>query len=217
MHGLSQEELRYRETRKVTVVGGVLDFLLGVAKIFVGSINHSQALVVDGVHSLSDLATDFMVLFAAKHASAKADDDHPYGHGRFETVATVALGVALVGVGAGLGYDAGNRLFHPERLLVPGWLSLLVATISIVSKEAVYHYTMRAAKRLRSNLLRANAWHSRSDAISSIIVVIGIAGAMAGLNYLDAIAAVGVAFMIAKIGWDLAWHAVRGAGGHGPR
>ncbi len=209
MHGLSQEELRYRETRKVTVVGGVLDFLLGVAKIFVGLINHSQALVVDGVHSLSDLATDFMVVFAAKHASAKADDDHPYGHGRFETVATVALGVALVGVGAGLGYDAANRLFHPERLLVPGWLSLLVATISIVSKEAIYHYTMRAAKRLRSNLLRANAWHSRSDAISSIIVVIGIAGAMAGLNYLDAIAAVGVAFMIAKIGWDLAWHAVR--------
>ena len=209
MQGLSQEELRYRETRKVTVVGGVLDFLLGVAKIAVGLVNHSQALVVDGVHSLSDLATDFMVVFAAKHASVKADEDHPYGHGRFETVATVALGVALVGVGAGLGYDAGDRLFHPERLLVPGWWSLVVAAISIVSKEAVYHYTMRAAKRLRSNLLRANAWHSRSDAISSVIVVIGIAGAMAGLNYLDAVAAVGVAFMIAKIGWDLAWRALR--------
>lgn len=209
MHGLSQEELRYRETRKVTVVGGVLDLLLGVAKIFVGLVNHSQALVIDGVHSLSDLATDIMVVFAAKHASAEADADHPYGHARFETVATVALGVALIGVGAGLGYDAANRLFHPERLLVPGWLSLVVAALSIVSKEAIYHYTMRAAKRLRSNLLRANAWHSRSDAISSVIVVIGVAGAMAGLNYLDAIAAVGVAFMIVKIGWDLAWNSIR--------
>lgn len=205
----TQDELRYRETRKVTVVGAVLDLVLGVAKIVVGLFNHSQALVVDGVHSLSDLATDFMVVFAAKHASAEADADHPYGHARFETVATVALGTALIGVGVGLGYDAASRLFEPERLLIPGWLSLSVAAFSIVSKEAIYHYTMRAAKRLRSNLLRANAWHSRSDAISSVIVVIGVAGAMAGLNYLDAVAAVGVAFMVAKIGWDLAWNSIR--------
>lgn len=206
---LTKEDLRYRETRKVTVIGGVLDLILGVAKIVVGLLNHSQALVVDGVHSLSDLATDFMVVFAAKRASAVADADHPYGHARFETAATVALGIALIAVGVGLGYDAASRLFQPERLLIPGWLSLTVATVSIVSKEAIYHYTMRAAKRLRSNLLRANAWHSRSDAISSVIVVVGVGGAMAGLNYLDSIAAVAVAFMIAKIGWDLAWHSIR--------
>lgn len=209
VHALTPEQVRYRETRKVTVVGGVLDLVLGVAKIVVGLYNHSQALVADGVHSLSDLATDFMVVFAAKHASAEADANHPYGHARFETVATVALGVALIAVGAGLGYDAASRLFEPERLLNPGWLSLAVAAVSIVSKEAIYHYTMRAAKRLRSNLLRANAWHSRSDAISSVIVVVGVAGSMAGLNYLDAVAAVGVAFMIAKIGWDLAWNSIR--------
>ena len=206
---LTKEDLRYRETRKVTVVGGVLDLVLGVTKILVGLFNHSQALVVDGVHSLSDLATDVMVVFAAKHASAVADADHPYGHARFETAATVALGIALIAVGVGLGYDAASRLFEPERLLIPGWLSLAVATVSIVSKEAIYHYTMRAARRLRSNLLRANAWHSRSDAISSVIVVVGVAGAMAGLNYLDSIAAVAVAFMIAKIGWDLAWNSIR--------
>lgn len=209
VQALTPEQVRYRETRKVTVVGGVLDLVLGVAKIVVGLYNHSQALVADGVHSLSDLATDFMVVFAAKHASAEADANHPYGHARFETVATVALGVALIAVGAGLGYDAASRLFEPERLLDPGWLSLAVAAVSIVSKEAIYHYTMRAAKRLRSNLLRANAWHSRSDAISSVIVVVGVAGSMAGLNYLDAVAAVGVAFMIAKIGWDLAWNSIR--------
>ena len=209
MSAISVDPSRYRETRRVTVVGAVLDLVLGVAKIAVGWLNHSQALVADGVHSLSDLATDVMVLFAAKHASADADEEHPYGHARIETVATVGLGIALLAVAAGIAYDAVSRLFEPERLLTPGWLSLAVASISIVSKEVIYHYTIRAARRLRSNLLRANAWHSRSDAISSVVVVIGVAGTMAGLNYLDAVAAVGVAFMVAKIGWDLAWASVR--------
>jgi len=209
MSAISVDPSRYRETRRVTVVGAVLDLVLGVAKIAVGWLNHSQALVADGVHSLSDLATDVMVLFAAKHASADADEEHPYGHARIETVATVGLGIALLAVAAGIAYDAVSRLFEPERLLTPGWLSLAVASISIVSKEGIYHYTIRAARRLRSNLLRANAWHSRSDAISSVVVVIGVAGTMAGLNYLDAVAAVGVAFMVAKIGWDLAWASVR--------
>jgi cation diffusion facilitator family transporter len=209
MHGLSQEQLRYRETRKVTVVGAAIDLVLGIAKILVGVFAHSQALIADGVHSLSDLATDFMVLFAAKHASRDADEDHPYGHARFETAMTVALGVALVLVAAGIGYDAVHRLFEPELLQTPGWPALLVAGLSIGAKEGLYRYTMHVARRTRSNLLRANAWHHRSDAISSIVVVIGVVGAMAGLNYLDSVAAAGVAFMIAKIGWDLAWHSLR--------
>jgi len=209
MDGLSQEELRYREARKVTLVGSVIDLALGVAKIIVGVTGHSEALVADGVHSLSDLVTDFMVLFAAKHGSRDADDDHPYGHARIETVMTVALGIALIAVAGGIAYDAVHHMFLPQLLETPDWLVLVVAVISIVSKEAIYHYTMRAARRLRSNLLRANAWHSRSDAISSVIVVIGVIGSMAGLTYLDAVAAAGVAFMIAKIGWDLAWSSLR--------
>lgn len=200
---------RYAEARKVTVVGAVVDLVLGVAKVVVGLTSHSQALIADGIHSFSDLITDAMVLVAAKHASREADEDHPYGHARIETVVTVALGAALIAVALGLAYDAIRRLFHPELLLHPGWPALVVAGLSIVAKEGIYHYTMRAARRLRSNLLRANAWHSRTDAISSIIVVIGVAGAMAGLDYLDAVATVGVAIMIAKIGWDLAWHSVR--------
>ncbi|NIP72542.1 MAG: cation transporter [Gammaproteobacteria bacterium] len=202
-------ERRYAEARKVTVVGAVVDLVLGLAKVVAGLTSHSQALIADGIHSFSDLITDGMVLFAAKHASREADEDHPYGHARIETVVTVALGAALVAVALGLAYDATRRLFHPELLLHPGWPALAVAGLSIVAKEGIYHYTMRAARRLRSNLLRANAWHSRTDAVSSIIVVVGVAGAMAGLDYLDAIAAVGVAIMIAKIGWDLAWHSVR--------
>ena len=182
--------------------------LLGVAKLFVGYIAQSQALVADGIHSLSDLLTDFMVLFAAKHASRGADEEHPYGHGRIETVMTVALGAALIIVAIGIAWDAVRRMFEPDLLFHPGWLALVVAAISIVAKEAIYHYTMNASKRLRSKLLRANAWHSRSDAISSVIVFIGVLGAMAGLDYLDAVAAVGVAMMIVKIGWELAWHSI---------
>ena len=118
---------RYRETRKVTLIGSVLDLLLGVGKIVVGFVDQSQALIADGVHSLSDLVTDFMVLFAAKHASREADEDHPYGHARIETMMTVALGLALIAIGLGLGYDAGRRLFAPSLLLHPGWMALVVA------------------------------------------------------------------------------------------
>lgn len=202
-------DARYRETRKVTLIGSVVDLLLGVVKIIVGYAGSSQALIADGVHSFSDLATDFMVLFAAKHAQREADDEHPYGHARFETVMTVALGLALIIIGLGIGIDAIRRLYITEMLMHPGYLALSIAALSVVLKEVIYHYTMRAARKLRSNILRANAWHSRSDAISSLIVFVGVLGSMAGLEYLDAIAAVGVAYMIAKIGWDFAWQSIR--------
>jgi len=194
---------RYHEVRKVTLVGSVVDLLLGVVKILVGWAAHSQALVADGVHSLSDLATDFIVLYAAKHSHREADEDHPYGHGRIETLATVGLGIALILVGLGIGLDAVERMNQPDRLLDPGIAALVIAIVSVISKEVIYQYTRSAAKRLRSNMLLANAWHSRSDAISSIVVVIGIGGAMMGHAYLDSVAAIVVAVMIAKIGFDL--------------
>lgn len=200
---LTAQQQRYNQVRKVTLIGSLIDFLLGVAKILVGWIAHSQALVADGIHSLSDLATDFIVLYAAKHSHKEADEDHPYGHGRIETLATVGLGIALVFVAAGIAYDSVLRLNDPGMLLQPGMLALAVALVSVVSKEWIYHYTVRTARRLRSEMLMANAWHSRSDAISSIVVVIGIGGAMFGYPYLDAVAAVAVAAMIAKIGFDL--------------
>lgn len=204
----SQGDERYRAMRKVTLVGSAVDLTLGVLKLIFGFLANSQALIADGVHSLSDLATDFMVLFAAKHGSRDADETHPYGHGRFETLATVALGIALIAVAAGIVWDAVDRLFHPEELLEPGIWALVVAIVSVFSKEWIYHYTMGVAKKLKSSMLKANAWHSRTDAISSIVVVIGVGGTMAGLEYLDSIAAVLVGAMIAKIGWDLAWDSV---------
>ncbi|HEB80630.1 MAG TPA: cation transporter, partial [Chromatiales bacterium] len=181
---------RYRAVYRVTIVGAVINVVLAGAKILFGIIGRSQALVVDGIHSLSDLASDAMVLVAARHGSRDADEDHPYGHARVETAVTVGLGVLLIAVGAGIGYETGSRLFAPRELLHPDLLTLIVAVLSIVSKEGLYHYTVHAARRARSNLLRANAWHHRSDAISSVVVAIGIGGTMAGLPYLDAIAAV---------------------------
>ncbi len=203
-----QGEARYREARKVTVVGAVVNIVLSVIKILAGWLGSSHALIADGIHSLSDLATDAVVLLAAKYGARDADEEHPYGHGRIETLATVVLGVVLILVALGIGYDAVRRLFEPERLLLPGMLALWAAIISVLAKEALYHYTIAVARKLRSNLLRANAWHHRSDAVSSIVVVVGVIGSMAGLTYLDAVASVAVAVMVAKIGWELGWHSV---------
>jgi len=205
----TEQNRRYPQVRRVTVVGAIVDLVLGVAKIIIGVVAHSQALIADGVHSLSDLGTDGLVLWAAKHGSVAADAEHPYGHARFETVATVALAIALIGVAIGIAFDAIRTLFHPEQMMAPGIAALVVASISALSKEAIYHYTIRAARRLGSDLLRANAWHSRSDALSSVVVVVGISGTMAGLLYLDAVAAVIVAAMIAHIGWKLIMSSVQ--------
>jgi len=203
------ERTRYQETRRITLIGALVNLLLAAAKILFGIIGSSQSLIADGVHSLSDLASDGLVIFAAKHGSQDADEDHPYGHARIETAFTVGLGILLILVAAGILVDAVDRLFQTQRLLHPGVLALVVAAISVLSKELLYRYTLHVAKKVRSNLLRANAWHHRSDAISSIVVIIGVAGSMAGLHYLDAIAAAGVALMIAKIGWDLSWHSLK--------
>ena len=199
---------RYAIIRRVTLVGAGVDLILAVGKIGGGLAAHSQSLVADGVHSLSDLVTDLLVLLAAKLARAKPDAEHPYGHERIETAATVALGVVLIVIGAGIAFDAFRRLFHPEELPIPAWWAMAVAAVSVGFKEGVYHYSMRAAKRFRSKLLEANAWHARSDAASSIVVIIGVGGTLLGLGYLDAIAAVIVAWMIGAMGFRLARQSV---------
>ncbi len=203
------QSTRYFAMRRVTVIGGVVNLLLSGMKILLGYWGQSQALIADGVHSLSDLLTDVLVLMAARHSTRAADEEHPYGHGRIETAASVALGVFLLAVGVGIAWDAARRLATPELLWQPGWPALAGALMSIAAKEALYRYTVIVGERIRSDLLRANAWHHRTDAISSVVVVIGIGGAMAGMPYLDALAAIGVAAMIGKIGWDLAHRGFR--------
>ncbi len=128
-------------------------------KILAGWLGSSHALIADGMHSLSDLATDAVVLLAAKHGARDADEEHPFGHERIETLATVVLGIVLILVALGIGYDAVRRLFESESLLLPGMLALWAAIISVLAKEALYHYTITVAKKLRSNLFRANAFN----------------------------------------------------------
>ena len=198
-------EQRYRAMRRVTLVGAVTNLLLASAQVVGGFIAQSQALIADGAHTLSDLATDIMVLFAARKANAAADARHPYGHGRIETLATVGVGLVLAGVALGIILDAGRRLLSPDELLTPQPLALALAALAIVSKETLYHYTMRVARRVRSTLLEANAWHHRSDVVSSIVVLIGVGAALAGLRFMDAVAAVLVALLIGRMGVRMIW------------
>lgn len=204
----SQKE-RYIAIRNITLLGVVGNVLLTIIKLIFGIIGKSQALIADGLHSLSDLISDGVVLVAAKYSTQDADAEHPYGHARFETLATVAVGGLLLLVAAGMLIDAARRLFEPALLWQPTAVSLAIAVLSILVKEVLYQYTVHVAKCVRSQMLQANAWHHRSDAISSVIVLIGVAGSMAGVLWLDAVAAIGVSLMIAHIGWSLGWGGVR--------
>ena len=197
------EDARLKALTDVTLVGAAVDLVLGVLKIFLGVVENSQALVADGIHSISDLVTDGMVLVAVRQGNKMADEDHPYGHARIETITTVLLALALFLVSLGIVDNALDVLSEPGRDVTPGWIALSVVLVSGLSKEYIYHYTMKVAKLHQSPILEANAWHSRTDAFSSVMVFVGIAGAMLGLPELDALAAIGVAVIIAKVAWDL--------------
>ncbi len=198
---------RYRLTTKVTLVGAIVNLVLAVFKIIIGYIGHSHALIVDGIHSFSDLLSDAIVVIAAKKGSQSPDENHPYGHARIETAFAAVLGGILITVGIGIVIDALGKLTSGD-ITTPAGMTVWVALLSILSKEALYHYTLIYAKRLNSSILKANAWHHRSDAISSIVVLIGILGSILGVPYLDAAAAVIVSMMISKIGWDIAKESV---------
>lgn len=202
-------EQRARAIARTSVIGGVANLFLSIVKVVAGVIWHSQALVADGIHSFSDLISDMLVWFAGRHSTQEPDLEHPYGHGRYETVATLALGIFLFAVAIGIGWDASDRLFSPDKLLHPEPLALVAAGVSILVKEWLYWWTLGYARRVRSDMLRANAWHHRSDAISSVVVLVGVGGTLAGLPYLDAIAAFIVSVMIARIAWELGSDAVR--------
>lgn len=201
---------RNKEAQKVTIIGAILDTLLGFAKIIIGVASNSSALIADGIHSFSDLLTDFMVVIVFHFSHEKPDEDHPWGHGRFETVGTVLLGCVLIAVAGAMAFESSMSLWeNNSNLPTPGWGALLVAFLSIVSKEWIFRYTLAVGKRIQSDLLIANAWHSRTDSLSSIVVLIGIAGAMAGFPWFDKVAAIAVAAFVGKIGWDLTWTSIK--------
>ncbi|WP_183722111.1 MULTISPECIES: cation diffusion facilitator family transporter [Paraburkholderia] len=195
--------------RKTTFVSVGLNSVLVVLQIVVGVMAHSQALIADGVHSLSDLVSDFVVLIANRHSGAKPDADHNYGHSRYETVASLFLGALLIAVGVGMLARAGTRLANLGDIPPVHASALAVAVLVLVSKEALFRYMLREAQRVRSAMLIANAWHARSDAASSLVVAIGIVGSLAGVRLLDPIAAAIVGFMVARMGWVFGWDALQ--------
>jgi cation diffusion facilitator family transporter len=200
---------RYAASLRVAVVNITANFLLTTAQVIIGILGHSQALVADGLHTLSDTLADLLVIFALKHGRKGADEEHPYGHERIETAVTMILGIVLIGVAVGIGVRASMKLLTPGAIVVPSALTLWAALGTLVAKEAMYHYTINTANRFGSNMLRASAWHHRSDALSSLIVAAGIAGSLIGFAYLDAIAAIVVAVMIIKVGINLGWQSLR--------
>lgn len=197
------------EATRVTLIGMVLDLILGLGKIVGGILTQSIALVTDGIHSLTDAITDVFVLIVTRIAQADPDEEHQYGHGRFETIGTITMGIVFFTTAGILLYDSITRLRTSESIPVPALAGVAIAALSIAGKEWIYQYTMRVARRLDSSLLKANAWHSRSDAISSIAVLIGILGARQGYVWMDIAAAMFVALIIAKIGWELCADALK--------
>ncbi len=185
---------------KASYVGAVVNVSQTLLKIGFGLLWQSAALIADGIHSLSDLLSDFLVIVAVRLGSREADYEHPYGHRRFETIATIILGLSLIVIGGGIAWSVMKRMEQPEHLPTPDVMSLGIVVLSILINEWLYQYTKNIAKLTRSKLLLANAWHQRSDAISSVVVLFGIGAVLLGYPLADAIAAIVVALMVVKIG-----------------
>ncbi len=203
----SPQERAAAASRSTWVSVGV-NLVLSVCQILVGLAAKSQGLIADGLHSLSDLVGDFVVLFANRHSQKDADADHPYGHQRFETAASLVLGVLLLAVGAGMLWSAVVKLESPESVQTVHLSALWVALGALAAKELLFRYMLSVAKQVKSSMLVANAWHARSDAASSLVVGLGIIGNLMGFPILDPIAALIVGFMVTRMGWSFAWDAL---------
>ena len=199
---------KQRAAKKSTLVSVVVNIGLTISQVFAGIVSGSQGLIADGIHSLTDLAADFVVLFANYHSAKDADEDHHYGHQRYETAASLFLGISLLAVGAGMLFKAGEKIVHPVPVGQIQIMALYVALGSLVAKELLFRYMLSVAERVRSSMLVANAWHARSDAASSLVVSIGIVGALLGHPIFDAIGALVVGLMVAKMGWKFGWEAL---------
>ncbi|MCV2402385.1 cation diffusion facilitator family transporter [Marinomonas sp. C2222] len=199
MSTLNQEK---KIAKRVTLVGAFWDAVLGLVKIVAGHFSQSQALLADGIHSLSDLITDLFVYFTSAKSRQGPDHNHPYGHLRFETLTTVFLGLVLIIVALGIVYDSlSNQSLKPQST----WYGLAAILLTIIVKEAIFHYTKKAGEQINSKMLIANAWHSRSDALSSIAVLAGFVGIYLGYPQADVLASIIVAALIAKLAISMIW------------
>ena len=187
----------------VSTVTIIINLVLAGFKFVAGFVAHSGAMISDAVHSASDVLATFIVILGVKLAGRDADRDHPYGHERLECVAALILGVILAATGFGIGLSGIRKITGGEELLIPGTLALIAAAVSIVVKEAMFWYTWLAAKKIDSSALKAEAWHHRSDALSSVGSFAGILGARLGFPALDPVASVVICLFILKAAWDI--------------
>ncbi len=205
----------YSAGLNATWTGMAVNVILIVLKAIGGILGSSAALIADAVHSFSDFITDIGVLIGLRFLTKPADEGHAYGHGRIETAISLFMGITVAFTGLAMlrsGASSILRYFHGDAPAMPGMVALIVAFISILSKEGLFHYTRHAARRSGSKTLEANAWHHRSDALSSVGTVIGIGGAMilgASWTVLDPIAAVFVSLLVIKVGVEIVWQAFR--------
>lgn len=198
---LADDAQRRAAGRRSTWASVAVNICLSLMQATIGVLAHSQALVADAIHSLSDLLSDAIVLVAGKHSLKAPDADHPYGHLRFETAATLALGAILLAVGAGMLWNAFEHLQNPEADGSVGAAALVAAVITLCAKEGLFRYMLRIAKLARSSMLVANAWHARSDAASSLVVAVGIIASLAGFPMADPLAALIVGIIVGRMGW----------------
>ena len=201
-------EQRAKAASKTTWVSVVVNLCLSILQILIGIFSKSQGLVADGIHSLSDLVADFIVLIANHFSQKDADDDHPFGHYRFENAASFVLGLLLVGVGVGMSISAINKIMHHGQIAQVHSVAIYVAATALIAKELLFRYMLRIAKQVKSSMLVANAWHARSDAASSLVVMVGIIGNLMGYPILDPIAALIVGCIILKMGVEFGWEAL---------
>lgn len=197
----AQDLERSRAATRSTMVSVVVNLLLSLLQLFIGIFAKSQALVADAIHSLSDLVSDGIVLIANKHSAKEPDAEHPYGHKRFETAATLAVGVILLLVGSGMLWSSFVKLQDPGLIETVHLVALPVAVLALVAKELLFRYMLRVAKKVRSTMLAANAWHARSDAASSLVVAIAIVANLMGLSIADPLAALVVGLIVFRMGW----------------
>ncbi len=203
------DKTRQKQVQKVTTVGFLINVMLAAGKLIAGFIGNSSAMIADGVHSVSDFATDFTVLFMVRKSVKPSDADHDFGHGKYETLATIIIGLALFVVAFGImsgGITKIVGLAHGKAIAKPGTIALVAAAISIIAKEILFRYTKRTGEKMRSSAVVANAWHHRSDALSSVCTFIGIGGAcLLGSRWyiLDPIAAIVVGLIVGKMAYDL--------------
>ncbi len=199
---------RARAASRSTWVSVLVNVALSAAQILIGYFAKSQALIADGIHSLSDLLSDAIVLLANRASQKAPDAEHPYGHQRYETAASFAIGALLLGVGAGMLWAAVQKVQNPDGIAIVHPVAFYVALGALIGKELLFRYLLAVAKRVKSSLLVANAWHARSDAASSLVVALGILGNLAGYPILDPIAALVVGLMVLRMGWNFAWNAM---------